>query len=196
MNENIFDFNFFITSQQRSKKFNQKPLLIWFTGLSGSGKSTLANALEKQLFYSGFSTYSLDGDNTRIGLNSNLGFSNEDRKENIRRIAEVSKLLLDAGLIVCASFVSPFKEDRERLKRIVGRESIVEIYVSTSLEECEKRDVKGLYQKARFGQISDFTGVSSPYEVPENPFIKIDTTKLSIEDAVKNIYDQIKPKLK
>ena len=108
MNENIFDFNFNITSQQRSKKFNQQPLLLWFTGLSGSGKSTLANALEKQLFYSGFSTYLLDGDNTRMGLNSNLGFSNEDRKENIRRIAEVSKLLLDAGLIVCASFVSPF----------------------------------------------------------------------------------------
>ena len=194
--KNIFDFNFNITSQQRSKKFNQQPLLLWFTGLSGSGKSTLANALEKQLFYSGFSTYLLDGDNTRMGLNSNLGFSNEDRKENIRRIAEVSKLLLDAGLIVCASFVSPFKEDRERLKRTVGCENMVEIYVSTPLEECEKRDVKGLYQKARFGEISDFTGVSSPYEAPENPDIKIDTTNLSIQDAVKNIYDQIKPKLK
>ena len=161
-----------------------------------SGKSTLSNALEKLLFEKGFATYALDGDNTRLGLNSNLGFSSEDRKENIRRVAEVSKLMLDAGLIVCASFVSPFKVDRDRIKEITGKENIIEIFVSTPLEECEKRDVKGLYKKARLGEIPNFTGISSPYEVPENPDIKIDTTNLSISEAVNKIYAQIESKLK
>lgn len=196
MSKNIIDYNFDITSKHRAKRLNQSPLLLWFTGLSGSGKSTLSNAVEGFLFENGFTTYALDGDNTRMGLNSNLGFSSEDRKENIRRIGEVSKLMLDAGLIVCASFVSPFKEDRDRIKEIVGKENIVEIYVSTPLEECEKRDVKGLYKKARSGEISDFTGISSPYEVPENPDINIDTTNLSIAEAINKIYNQIESKLK
>ena len=196
MSKNIIDYNFDITIKHRAKRLNQSPLLLWFTGLSGSGKSTLSNAVEGFLFEKGFTTYALDGDNTRMGLNSNLGFSSEDRKENIRRIGEVSKLMLDAGLIVCASFVSPFKADRDRIKEIVGKENIVEIYVSTPLEECEKRDVKGLYIKARLGEISDFTGISSPYEAPKNPDINIDTTNLSIEKAVNKIYNQIESKLK
>lgn len=196
MSKNITDYNFDITKKDRAKRLNQKPLLLWFTGLSGSGKSTLSNAVEGFLFEKGFTTYALDGDNTRMGLNSNLGFSSADRKENIRRIGEVSKLMLDAGLIVCASFVSPFKEDRERIKDIVGKENIVEIYVSTPLEECEKRDVKELYKKARSGEISDFTGVSSPYEEPENPDINIDTTNVSKAEAVNKIYNQIKQRIK
>ena len=196
MSKNIIDYNFDITQKDRAHRLNQRPLLLWFTGLSGSGKSTLSNAVEGFLFENGFTTYALDGDNTRTGLNSNLGFSSEDRKENIRRIGEVSKLMLDAGLIVCASFVSPFKADRDRIKEIVGKENIVEIYVSTPLEECEKRDVKGLYKKARSGEILDFTGISSPYEEPENPDIKINTTNISIEKAVIKIYNQIESKLK
>jgi len=194
MSKNIIDYNFDITQKDRAHRLNQRALLLWFTGLSGSGKSTLSNAVEGFLFEKGFTTYALDGDNTRMGLNSNLGFSNEDRKENIRRIGEVSKLMLDAGLIVCASFVSPFKADRDRIKEIVGKENIVEIYVSTPLEECEKRDVKGLYKKARLGEILDFTGVSSPYEAPENPDINIDTTNVSIAEAVNQIYNYIKLK--
>jgi len=194
MSKNIIDYNFDITQKDRAHRLNQRALLLWFTGLSGSGKSTLSNAVEGFLFEKGFTTYALDGDNTRMGLNSNLGFSSEDRKENIRRIGEVSKLMLDAGLIVCASFVSPFKADRDRIKEIVGKENIVEIYVSTPLEECEKRDVKGLYKKARLGEILDFTGVSSPYEAPENPDINIDTTNVSIAEAVNQIYNYIKLK--
>ena len=196
MSRNIIDYPFDVTRKHRSKKLNQKPILLWFTGLSGSGKSTLSNAVEWFLFENGFTTYTLDGDNTRMGLNSDLGFSNEDRKENIRRIGEVTKLMLDAGLIVCASFVSPFKEDREKIKEIVGAKNMFEIHVSTPLEECEKRDVKGLYLKARLGKIPNFTGISSPYEVPEQPDIKIDTTKISIDEAVKRIYSYIESKLK
>ena len=196
MSKNIIDYNFDITQKDRAERLNQRPILLWFTGLSGSGKSTLSNAVEGFLFEKGFTTYTLDGDNTRMGLNSNLGFSGEDRRENIRRIGEVSKLMLDAGLIVCASFVSPFKADRDQIKEIVGREKIVEIFVSTPLEECEKRDVKGLYKKARLREISDFTGISSPYEAPENPDINIDTTNVSISEAIKKIYNQIESKLK
>ena len=193
--KNIINHDFDITQNDRAKKLNQRSLLIWFTGLSGSGKSTLSNAVEKFLFEKGFSTYALDGDNTRKGLNSNLGFSDEDRKENIRRIGEVSKLLLDAGLIVCASFISPFEKDRERIRKIVGHKNMVEIYVSTPIEECERRDVKGLYEKARMGIIPKFTGISSPYEIPENPDIDIDTTNYTISDAVNEIYKLIEPKL-
>lgn len=196
MGAHIIEHRFNVTSKDRAERFNQRPIILWFTGLSGSGKSTLSNAVEKLLFEKGFATYALDGDNTRLGLNSNLGFSSEDRKENIRRVAEVSKLMLDAGLIVCASFVSPFKIDRDRIKEITGKENIIEIFVSTPLEECEKRDVKGLYKKARLGEIPNFTGISSPYEVPENPDIKIDTTNLSISEAVNKIYVQIESKLK
>lgn len=193
---NIVKFNFDVTKKHRSIRFHQKPLLLWFTGLSGSGKSTLSNSIERYLFNKGYSTFTLDGDNTRTGLTSDLGFSENDRKENIRRIAEVCKLMLDAGLIVCASFVSPFKEDRQLVKKILGYENIVEIYVSTPIEECEKRDVKGLYKKARSGKILNFTGISSPYEAPENPDIQVDTTSRSIDESVKYIYNKIKIKIR
>ncbi len=181
-----------ITREVRAGQMNQTPYTLWFTGLSGSGKSTLANALEKALNMEGRHTMLLDGDNIRMGLNNNLGFEEADRIENIRRIAEVSKLMNDAGLIVLSSFISPFLADRRRAKQIIGEESFIEIYVSTPMEECERRDVKGLYKKARAGEIPNFTGVSSPYEAPENPDIVIDTSKVSVEEAVRIILDYLK----
>tara|TARA_B100001057_G_scaffold415165_1_gene432578 strand:- start:16 stop:603 length:588 start_codon:yes stop_codon:yes gene_type:complete len=190
--KDIFKQNFQVNSSSRSKKFNQTPKLIWFTGLSGSGKSTISDALEIMLFEKGFSTYSLDGDNIRFGLCKGLGFSIEDRTENIRRIAEVANLMLDAGLIVLASFISPLKSQRNLVREIVGEENFVEVYVSTPIEHCEKRDVKGLYKKARDGEIENFTGISSVYEAPEKPDITIDTTDLSIKESVQLIYNQIK----
>jgi len=193
--KDIFKQKFQVNRSSRSKKFNQTPKLIWFTGLSGSGKSTISDALENILFENGFSTYSLDGDNIRFGLCKGLGFSIEDRTENIRRIAEVSNLMLDAGLIVLASFISPLKSQRDLVREIVGEENFVEVYVSTPVEECEIRDVKGLYKKARDGEIENFTGISSKYEPPEKPDIKIDTTSISIKESVKQIYNQIKSQL-
>ena len=193
--KDIFKQNFQVNSSSRSKKFNQTPKLIWFTGLSGSGKSTISDALEIMLFEKGFSTYSLDGDNIRFGLCKGLGFSIEDRTENIRRIAEVANLMLDAGLIVLASFISPLKSQRDLVREIVGKENFIEIYVSTPIEQCEKRDVKGLYKKARDGEIESFTGISSVYEPPEKPDIKIDTTEISINHSVQHIYNQIKNQL-
>lgn len=180
----------------RSKKLNQKPILIWFTGLSGSGKSTLSNALEEKLFSMGFSTYSLDGDNIRNGLNKDLDFSDLDRVENIRRIGEVSKLMLDAGIVVCASFISPFEDDRKMIKSIIGAGNFVEIHVSTSIEVCEKRDVKGLYLKAREGIIKNFTGIDSIYEKPLNPDLEIDTANLSIEQSCSKILNYIIKKIR
>lgn len=191
-NNNITKHNFKVTQLDRSRKLNQEPKLIWFTGLSGSGKSTLSNIVEENLFNEGYLTYSLDGDNIRYGLCNNLTFSNQDRKENIRRIAEVANLFLDAGVIVCASFVSPFQEDREMVKSIVGEKKYIEIYVNTSIEECEKRDVKGLYAKARAGLISDFTGISSKYEIPLNPHFVIDTTNKDIKSCTKEIMKFLK----
>jgi adenylylsulfate kinase len=193
-NINITKHNFKITKLKRSLKLNQKPMLIWFTGLSGSGKSTLSNIIEESLFNQGYMTYSLDGDNIRYGLCNNLKFGSEDRKENIRRIAEVANLFLDAGIIVCASFVSPFQKDRDMVKSIIGEENYIEIFVSTSLEECEKRDVKGLYAKARAGLISDFTGISSKYETPHNSDYVIDTSKKNIDSCVKEIMKFLKNK--
>jgi len=184
MEENINPHNFSITQQQRSDLMNHKQLLVWFTGLSGSGKSTIANALEKALFQKEIHTYLLDGDNVRKGLNNNLSFSAEDRTENIRRIAEVAKLMIDAGLVVIASFVSPYREDRENVKRIVGYGNFVEVFVNTPIEECERRDVKGLYEKARAGKIENFTGVNAPYEAPMAADVEIDTTITSVEEAV------------
>lgn len=172
-----------ITRQQRANQKGQKAMTIWLTGLSGSGKSTLANEIEKRLFAMGKHVMTLDGDNVRMGLNKNLGFKEADRIENIRRIAEVARLMNDAGLIAIAAFVSPFERDRNSAKEIIGRDSFIETFVSTSLEECERRDVKGLYQKARAGEISDFTGISSDYEIPQNPDIIIDTSRISIEEA-------------
>ena len=180
------------TKDVRAKQLGQQPKTIWLTGLSGSGKSTIVNELEKRLFIYGKKTMVLDGDNVRMGLNKNLGFSEADRVENIRRIAEVSKLMNDAGLIVLTSFISPFRKDRRNAKEIVGKDSFIEIYISTPLEECEKRDVKGLYKKARAGEIADFSGISSPYEEPENPDIEVDTTGKSIEETVEYIFSRLK----
>ncbi|MHA7138170.1 adenylyl-sulfate kinase [Rossellomorea arthrocnemi] len=183
-----------ITRELRSKQKGQKPLTLWFTGLSGSGKSTLANSVEKRLVSLGHHTMLLDGDNIRHGLNKNLGFKESDRVENIRRISEVSKLMNDAGLITLASFISPYESDRKNAREIIGEEYI-EIYVSTPIEECEKRDVKGLYKKARAGEIPNFTGISSPYETPVNPEIEIDTSNHSLEEATDIVFKQILQRL-
>ena len=163
---------------------------MWMTGLSGSGKSTVANALEKKLFSMGRHTMLLDGDNIRMGLNKNLGFGQQDRIENIRRIAEVAKLMNDAGLIVLTSFISPYAQDRRNAKKIIG-DSFVEVYISTPLEECERRDIKGLYKAAREGKIADFTGITSPYEEPENPDITIDTAQYDLEQCVDIIIQKL-----
>lgn len=179
-----------ITREIRAQQKGQKPLTLWFTGLSGSGKSTLANAVEKRLVSLGHHTMLLDGDNVRQGLNKNLGFKERDRVENIRRIAEVAKLMNDAGLITLTSFIAPYDSDRKNAREVIGKEYI-EIYVSTPLEECEKRDVKGLYKKARAGEIPNFTGISSPYEVPENPKIEIDTSKYTLEEATDYVVKEI-----
>lgn len=180
-----------VTRDIRAGKMGQKPMTLWFTGLSGSGKSTLANELEKALSVQGKFTMLLDGDNVRMGLNQNLGFEEQDRIENIRRIAEVSKLMNDAGLIVLTSFISPFRSDRERAKKIIGESNFVEIYVSTPLEECERRDIKGLYKKAREGKIPNFTGISSPYEAPENADIVIDTSECTLAEAAERVLQEI-----
>lgn len=180
-----------ITKEQRAAQKSQDPKTIWLTGLSGSGKSTLANEIEKRLFLMGKHTMSLDGDNVRLGLNKNLGFAEGDRIENIRRVAEVAKLMNDAGLIVITSFISPYERDRLMARDIIGSEDFIEIYVSTPIEECEKRDVKGLYKKAREGKIPSFTGVSSPYEVPEKNQIEIDTSNITIEEAADMVMKQL-----
>lgn len=176
MSKNLTSFQFEITPKDRINLSGHNSLVIWITGLSGSGKSTLANSIEKQLFEQGVKTMILDGDNVRNGLNNNLGFSFEDRTENIRRIAEMSKLLIESGTVVIASFISPFEENRRTVKRIIGENNYFEIYINTSLETCEKRDPKGLYGKARKGEIQDFTGLTSPYETPLNPNFSIDTS--------------------
>jgi|SRR5690554_3892986 len=195
MNENIFEHNFNIKRENRSVLKKHKPILIWFTGLSGSGKSTVANAVEQTLYNKNVHTYLLDGDNVRNGINSNLSFSPEDRSENIRRIGEIANLMLDAGLVVLASFVSPYRVDRENVKKIVGPSNFVEVFVNTPISECERRDVKGLYKKARNGEIKNFTGVNAPYEVPLNPEIEIDTTKERLDDSVTIIIKQILKKI-
>lgn len=172
-----------VTRESRAGRMGQRPVTLWFTGLSGAGKSALANEIEKALSIRGKYTMLLDGDNVRMGLNQNLGFEEKDRIENIRRIAEVAKLMNDAGLIVLASFIAPYRSDRERAREIIGSTDFVEIYVSTPLEECERRDVKGLYKKARNGQIPNFTGISSPYQPPEHAEIEIDTSQYTLEEA-------------
>lgn len=184
MSQHIIWHETTISKQERQEKKGHKSAILWFTGLSGSGKSTLANALEKRLNDRAIHSYILDGDNIRHGLNKGLGFSDEDRVENIRRIGEVAKLFVDAGLIVCTAFISPFRADRERVRQLVEQEEFIEIYVKCSLDTCEKRDPKGLYKKARAGEIPDFTGISSPYEEPDSPELVIETDVVSIEDAV------------
>jgi len=193
--KNLFLQEFSINKNIRENNYKQKARLIWFTGLSASGKSTISNELEKLLFDKGFKTFCLDGDNTRLGLNKDLGFSINDRTENLRRIAEVSKLFLDSGLIVLASFISPLKSQRDFVKKTVGDENYIEIYISTPLEVCEIRDSKGLYEKARKREINSFTGISSQYEVPFNPDLKVDNSIYSVEESVKMIYNQIKNKI-
>jgi adenylyl-sulfate kinase len=180
-----------VSTQDRQTLLRQKPLTLWLTGLSAAGKSTLAFALEARLVKAGYACYVLDGDNIRHGLNNNLGFSPADRSENLRRISEVARLMNDAGLIVITSFIAPFVDDREQAKRIIGEDFFYEVHVSTSLEVCEARDPKGLYRKARNGEIPEFTGISSPYEIPPNPYIKIDTSRLSMEQAVEKLYSLV-----
>jgi len=196
MKENITPYNHFIGVKERRKLNSHNSFLVWFTGLSGSGKSTISNSVEQQLHKLGVKTYLLDGDNVRNGINCNLTFSPEDRTENVRRVSEISKLMIDAGLVVIGAFVSPYEKDRENIKNIVGDDNFVEVFVNTSVEECERRDVKGLYKKAREGKIKNFTGISAPYESPLNPDIEIKTENETIEAAVKRIVKHIKPKLK
>ncbi len=180
-----------ISKAARAAAKGQKARVVWFTGLSGSGKSTIANLLEKRLAAEGRHTYLLDGDNVRHGLNRDLGFTDEDRVENIRRVAEVSKLMVDAGLIVLVSFISPFRAERRLARELLGEGEFVEVFVDTPLAEAEKRDVKGLYAKARAGQLKNFTGIDSPYEAPENPEVRIDTTAMNAEEAAQAIFDRL-----
>ncbi|KMK76051.1 adenylyl-sulfate kinase [Alkalihalobacillus pseudalcaliphilus] len=176
-----------VSKQDRQKQKGHKSVILWFTGLSGAGKSTLANALDLYLHQKGLTSYVLDGDNVRHGLNKGLGFSEEDRKENIRRIGEVSKLFLDAGTIVSTAFISPFRQDRDQVRQLVEDGEFIEIYVKCSLEKCELRDPKGLYKKARSGEIPEFTGISSPYEEPLNPEVLVETDQLSIEGSIQKV---------
>ena len=180
-----------VNRESIEQRRNHKSAILWFTGLSGSGKSTLANAVNAALFNKGLSTYVLDGDNIRHGLCKDLGFSDSDREENIRRIGEVSKLFLDAGIIVLTAFVSPFSSDREKARRLVKKNDFVEIYCAANLEVCEERDTKGLYAKARAGQIKDFTGISSPYEEPQEPELKVDTGLKSLDESVDDVISKL-----
>lgn len=185
-----------MSAAAREQLMQQKPKLIWFTGLSGSGKSTLAVQLEAALHGHGFKTYLLDGDNIRSGLNKDLSFTDEGRVENIRRIGEVSKLFLDAGLVLLSAFISPFEADRAQVRRIVGAENYFEVFVDTPLEVCEQRDVKGLYKKARAGEVKNFTGISSPYERPADSDIVIRTDEMSIEESVATLIEAVLPAIK
>jgi len=196
MKENIIPHSYQVSKKDRQVANNHNSFLMWFTGLSGSGKSTIANVVEQELHKQGIKTYTLDGDNIRKGINNDLTFAPEDRTENIRRIAEISNLMLDAGIVVLAAFVSPYKKDRENIRSIVKDVNFVEIFINTSVEECERRDVKGLYKKARAGEIKNMTGISAPYEAPEKPDIEIKTEEETIEHAVQRIVDYINTKLK
>ena len=196
MDKYVFQQGYKITRSDRALRNSHKPLLIWFTGLSGSGKSTLANQLELELFKRKISTYTLDGDNVRLGLNKDLGFTQEDRQENIRRISEVANLMIDAGLVVLAAFVSPYKKDRKNIREVVKDINFVEVFVDAPLEECERRDVKGLYKKARNGKIENFTGISAPYEAPDDPDVVIRTDKFSVKESVDILLNYLIPKLK
>ena len=195
MQKNIVKHSYSVDLDSRKKLKQHQAILLWFTGLSGSGKSTIANCVEQELHKNSIHTYTLDGDNIRKGLNSDLSFSPEDRSENIRRIAETARLMIDAGLVVLAAFVSPYRSDRDHIRKIVGDDNMVEIYINTSIEECERRDVKGLYKKARKGEIKDMTGITAPYESPLHPNIQINTEEVTIVDATKQIINFINPKL-
>ena len=181
---NVVKQTYKVTVEQRRKQSGHNSFVIWLFGLSGSGKSTIANALEQALFDEGKRTYVLDGDNLRFGINQNLGFSSEDRTENQRRVAEIAKLMVDAGTITIAAFISPLSCDREMVKAIVGKENFFEVFVNTPISECEKRDVKGLYKKARAGVIQNFTGISAVFEKPEGDILTIDTSQIPLNKAV------------
>lgn len=193
---NIVEHNYSICKEDRNKMNGHSSFVLWFTGLSGSGKSTIANKVDESLFELNYKTFILDGDNIRNGINKGLSFTKEDRNENLRRIAEITKLFVDAGLIVLAAFVSPLRKDRDLIKRIVGEENFVEIFIDTSIVECERRDVKGLYKKARAGEIKNFTGIDAPYEKPINPDIYINTEKENKEEAVNKVITFVKSKNK
>lgn len=195
-NNNIYPiFDRMMTRGDKEALLGQHSLMVWFTGLSGSGKSTIAIALERELHQRGLLCRILDGDNIRSGINNNLGFSEADRVENIRRIAEVSKLFVDTGIITIAAFISPSNDIREMAADIIGRGDFVEVYVSTPIEECERRDVKGLYAKARRGEIKNFTGISAPFEAPEHPALTLDTSVLSLEESVHKLLELILPRI-
>ncbi|ANI55839.1 MULTISPECIES: adenylyl-sulfate kinase [Pseudomonas] len=191
MSENLVAHTTAVDAERRSIIKNQQPTVIWLTGLSGAGKSSIANALELALCNEGRHTYLLDGDNVRLGLCHDLGFSDKDRIENIRRISEVSKLFIDAGLIVITAFISPFKRDRALAREVIGAENFIEVFIDTPLNECERRDPKGLYKKARQGLIANFTGIDSAYEPPDNPQIKINTLEDDLPTAARRIIDFI-----
>lgn len=194
MSTNIVWHEQTLTKHDQRMRNKHHSAVFWFTGLSGSGKSTVANAAAKRLHELGVNTYVLDGDNIRHGLNSDLGFSDEDRKENIRRIGEVAKLFVDSGQIVFTAFISPFQEDRETVRRLLGSDEFIEVFVSCPLKECEARDPKGLYQKARTGQIPEFTGISSPYEAPDTPELVLETNRYSVDECVDQLINFIKKK--
>jgi len=191
MNKNIKFQHFALTQTDRANIKHQNPMCLWMTGLSGAGKSTLANALELELNKQGKHTYILDGDNLRHGLNSDLGFTEADRNENVRRAAEAAQLLVDAGLIVIVGLISPFKKERNWARSLFKDNQFKEIYISTSLQECEQRDTKGLYQKVRQGEIKDFTGIDSPYEAPDNPDVMIDTENRTVDECVHMIINKV-----
>ncbi len=189
-------FDKILTRNDKEKLLNQHSVVVWLTGLSGSGKSTIARALELELHQKGYISKLLDGDNVRTGLNNNLGFSDNDRKENIRRIAEVSKLFLESGIVLINCFISPTQLIRDQVRNIVGEENYFEIFVNTSLDTCERRDTKGIYAKARKGLIKEFTGISAPYEEPINPDIEIRTEEISLEQSVEMILSKLLPRIK
>lgn len=193
--DNLVRHNFKINVYDRIKRNGHRSFVIWLTGLSGSGKSTLAGAIEQALFEKKINTYVLDGDNTRLGINKDLSFTDTDRKENIRRVAEIAKLMTEAGLITITSFISPFREDRNFAREIIGENNFIEVFVNCPLEECEKRDVKGLYAKARTGEIKNFTGISSNFEKPEHPDIIVNTNIDSIEICLRQILKAIEKKI-
>lgn len=192
MAENIYPiYDQMMSRADKEKLLRQHGLMVWFTGLSGSGKSTIAIGVERELHKRGILCRILDGDNIRAGINSNLGFSAEDRMENIRRTAEIGKLFVQTGIVTLACFVSPTNDVRRMARNIIGDEDFKEVFVSTPLEECERRDVKGLYARARKGEVKDFTGISAPFDTPENPTLEIDTSRLSLEESVSRVVEMV-----
>jgi adenylylsulfate kinase len=191
---NIVYHSAIVSREMRNKLNGHKSIVIWFTGLSGSGKSTLAHSVEEELYNLGYRTFVLDGDNVRHGLSSNLSFSDEDRKENIRRVGEVGKLMMESGVIAMAAFISPFKRDRELVRKLLPQGDFIEIYCEAGIEVCESRDVKGLYKRARAGKINNYTGIDSPYEEPVDPELIVNTERESLHESVSNVMELLKSK--